>query len=230
MNSKMFLCNEDYTRFITKAAPQLRASRNPKSSFNMLLNVQASFKKINVDKIIPNDELVTGDFRDNFEFLQWFKKFFDANYDGKDYDASAPREGAQMVYGTAHAKASPSSDAAATAIQQKFPSITTTLTAHSTISSSVALGSVTKEPQTAISTVKKSNVNPTTATNQLRLCLGCKKTPFYRTIVTNRNRIHLGAESSTVFDTIVISYFESASSPYRITLIIDRLFKYNMEY
>ena len=25
-------------------------------------------------------------FQDNFEFVQWFKKFFDANYDGTDYE------------------------------------------------------------------------------------------------------------------------------------------------
>uniref|UniRef100_A0A1B0A8F9 Calponin-homology (CH) domain-containing protein n=1 Tax=Glossina pallidipes TaxID=7398 RepID=A0A1B0A8F9_GLOPL len=99
--------------------------------------LQASFKKINADKIIPIDELVTGDFQDNFEFLQWFKRFFDANYDGKDYDASAAREGVQMDYGTAYAKALASSDAAAIAIQQKFPSMTTASTAHSTVSSSV---------------------------------------------------------------------------------------------
>uniref|UniRef100_A0A1A9V8A0 EB1 C-terminal domain-containing protein n=1 Tax=Glossina austeni TaxID=7395 RepID=A0A1A9V8A0_GLOAU len=109
---------------------------------------------------------VAGDFQDNFEFLQWFKKFFDANYDGKDYDASAAREGAIMGYGTAHAKILPSSDAAATAIQQKFPSMMTALTAHSTVSPSVALGSVTQEPQRAVSIVRKSKVNSTTATNQ----------------------------------------------------------------
>ena len=28
-----------------------------------------------------------GRFQDNFEFVQWFKKFFDANYDGRPYDA-----------------------------------------------------------------------------------------------------------------------------------------------
>ena len=32
------------------------------------------------------DKLVKGRFQDNFEFLQWFKKFFDANYDGHPYD------------------------------------------------------------------------------------------------------------------------------------------------
>ncbi|XP_026544909.1 microtubule-associated protein RP/EB family member 1 [Notechis scutatus] len=43
--------------------------------------------------IIPVDKLVKGKFQDNFEFVQWFKKFFDANYDGKDYDPVAARQG-----------------------------------------------------------------------------------------------------------------------------------------
>lgn len=34
-----------------------------------------------------------GKFQDNFEFLQWFKKFFDANYDGRGYDAFNARGG-----------------------------------------------------------------------------------------------------------------------------------------
>ena len=38
------------------------------------------------------DKLVKGRFQDNFEFLQWFKKFFDANYDGHDYDPIAALE------------------------------------------------------------------------------------------------------------------------------------------
>jgi hypothetical protein len=36
---------------------------------------------------------VKGRFQDNFEFVQWFKKFFDANYDGREYDAVAVRGG-----------------------------------------------------------------------------------------------------------------------------------------
>lgn len=43
--------------------------------------------------------LIKGRFQDNFEFLQWFKKFFDANYDGREYDASAAREGLPMGLG-----------------------------------------------------------------------------------------------------------------------------------
>ncbi|KAM4521611.1 microtubule-associated protein RP/EB family member 3-like isoform 1-T3 [Odontesthes bonariensis] len=55
--------------------------------------LQASFKRMNVDKIIPVERLVKGKFQDNFEFLQWFKKFFDANYDGKEYDPVLMRQG-----------------------------------------------------------------------------------------------------------------------------------------
>ncbi|XP_076395627.1 microtubule-associated protein RP/EB family member 1 isoform X3 [Megachile rotundata] len=53
--------------------------------------LQGGFKKMNVDKVIPVDKLVKGRFQDNFEFLQWFKKFFDANYDGREYDAYEAR-------------------------------------------------------------------------------------------------------------------------------------------
>ncbi|XP_047435938.1 microtubule-associated protein RP/EB family member 1-like [Mugil cephalus] len=55
--------------------------------------LQVAFKKMGVDKIIPVDKLVKGKFQDNFEFVQWFKKFFDANYDGKDYDPVEARQG-----------------------------------------------------------------------------------------------------------------------------------------
>ncbi|XP_017839429.1 microtubule-associated protein RP/EB family member 1 isoform X5 [Drosophila busckii] len=69
--------------------------------------LQAGFKKMSVDKIIPIDKLIKGRFQDNFEFLQWFKKFFDANYDGRDYDASAVREGAPMGFGSGAVKSLP---------------------------------------------------------------------------------------------------------------------------
>ena len=47
-------------------------------------------------QIIPVDKLIKGKFQDNFEFVQWFKKFFDANYNGCEYDALAARDGAPM--------------------------------------------------------------------------------------------------------------------------------------
>ena len=46
---------------------------------------------MNVDKIVPVDRLVKGRFQDNFEFIQWFKKFFDANYNEQPNDSLASR-------------------------------------------------------------------------------------------------------------------------------------------
>ncbi|XP_037823167.1 LOW QUALITY PROTEIN: microtubule-associated protein RP/EB family member 1 [Lucilia sericata] len=61
--------------------------------------LQASFKKMSVDKIIPVDKLIKGRFQDNFEFLQWFKKFFDANYDGREYEPLIARGGIKLGNG-----------------------------------------------------------------------------------------------------------------------------------
>jgi len=58
--------------------------------------LQNTFKTVNVDKVIPVDRLVKGRFQDNFEFIQWFKKFFDANYGGQEYDALGSRGGEQV--------------------------------------------------------------------------------------------------------------------------------------
>ncbi|XP_032571658.1 microtubule-associated protein RP/EB family member 1 isoform X2 [Drosophila sechellia] len=64
--------------------------------------LQAGFKKMSVDKIIPVDKLIKGRFQDNFEFLQWFKKFFDANYDGREYDPVSQRGGVKLGNGNGH--------------------------------------------------------------------------------------------------------------------------------
>lgn len=42
-------------------------------------------------QIVPIDRLVKGRFQDNFEFLQWFKKFFDTNYTMNEYDPVGAR-------------------------------------------------------------------------------------------------------------------------------------------
>lgn len=52
-------------------------------------------------QIVPVDRLIKGRFQDNFEFIQWFKKFFDANYGGQDYDASGARGNVDMGAGKA---------------------------------------------------------------------------------------------------------------------------------
>ena len=40
------------------------------------------------------------------EFVQWFKKFFDANYGGQDYDALAMRGGEEVGSGGKPARVS----------------------------------------------------------------------------------------------------------------------------
>lgn len=58
--------------------------------------VQGAFEKTQVDKIIPVEKLAKGRFQDNFEFVQWFKKFFDANYDMHEYDPYVARGGESL--------------------------------------------------------------------------------------------------------------------------------------
>ena len=47
-----------------------------------------------------------GRFQDNFEFVQWFKKFFDANYTGDEYDPVSARGGLEIGVGKPGAPAS----------------------------------------------------------------------------------------------------------------------------
>ena len=53
------------------------------------------------------DKLIKGRFQDNFEFLQWFKKFFDANYQGQEYDAMEARGGIEVAGGPARGSRMP---------------------------------------------------------------------------------------------------------------------------
>lgn len=53
-------------------------------------------------QIVPVDKIIKGKFQDNFELLQWFKKFYDANSSGADYNALAARGGEPMGNGAIH--------------------------------------------------------------------------------------------------------------------------------
>jgi len=83
--------------------------------------LQAAFKKMQVDKIVPVDKLIKGRFQDNFEFIQWFKKFFDANYDGAPYDAVGARAGQGLGSTNGAARNIPSSRMAAPAPARNIP-------------------------------------------------------------------------------------------------------------
>merc|ERR1719213_224886 len=79
--------------------PLKRVKYNSKLEHEYITNfkiLQASFKKMNVDQIIEVDKLTKLKFQDNFEFLQWFKKFFDANYSGVEYSALEVRGGVRL--------------------------------------------------------------------------------------------------------------------------------------
>ncbi|KAJ7444451.1 calponin homology domain-containing protein [Mycena latifolia] len=56
--------------------------------------LQTVFKAKKIDKPIPVEGLMKCKMQDNLEFLQWLKKFWDANYSGEPYDAVARRKGA----------------------------------------------------------------------------------------------------------------------------------------
>ena len=80
-------------KFVTKFGTKSEYESLSIQNFKIL---QQAFKKMQVDKIIPLEKLSKGRFQDNFEFLQWFKKFFDANYDGQEYDPIAARDGLEL--------------------------------------------------------------------------------------------------------------------------------------
>ncbi|OWF39011.1 Microtubule-associated protein RP/EB family member 1 [Mizuhopecten yessoensis] len=58
--------------------------------------VQNAFTNLGINKDIPVERLVKGRFQDNYEFLVWFKKFFDANDDNRIYNAVEARFGLSL--------------------------------------------------------------------------------------------------------------------------------------
>ena len=63
------------------------------------------------------NRLVKGRFQDNFEFLQWFKKFFDSNYDGREYNAMEARGAVAIGAGTG----GPISTGSASTLNSRMP-------------------------------------------------------------------------------------------------------------
>jgi len=62
----------------------VKASMEHEYIYNFKI-LQAGLRKAGTDKIIPIDGLISGQFKDNLEFCQWFKAYFDANYGGGEY-------------------------------------------------------------------------------------------------------------------------------------------------
>jgi RP/EB family microtubule-associated protein len=74
-----------------------RVKMNAKHEYEYIANfkiLQNIFKAKKIDKPIPIEKLVKCKMQDNLEFLQWAKRFWDANYHGNGYDPVARRRGA----------------------------------------------------------------------------------------------------------------------------------------
>ncbi|TDG47864.1 hypothetical protein AWZ03_005645 [Drosophila navojoa] len=57
--------------------------------FHNMKLFQGALTRLKLDKTVPLDRLIKGRFQDNFEFLQWFKKFFDSQAPGLENIKSA---------------------------------------------------------------------------------------------------------------------------------------------
>jgi RP/EB family microtubule-associated protein len=54
--------------------------------------LQTAFSKLGIEKHVDVDRLVKGQYMDNLEFMQWFKRFFEMTVHEKgDYDAYGQR-------------------------------------------------------------------------------------------------------------------------------------------
>nr|GAT46926.1 predicted protein [Mycena chlorophos] len=76
--------------------PMARVKMNAKQEYEYLANykiMQGVFKAKKIDKPIPVEKLVKCKMQDNLEFLQWLKRFWEANYPGGEYDAVGRRKG-----------------------------------------------------------------------------------------------------------------------------------------
>ncbi|KAG9011780.1 hypothetical protein FRB90_007080 [Tulasnella sp. 427] len=76
--------------------PMGRVKMQAKHEYEFLANfkiLQNAFKAKKIDKPIPVEKLVKCKMQDNLEFLQWIRRFWDANSSGEPYDAAARRKG-----------------------------------------------------------------------------------------------------------------------------------------
>lgn len=78
------------------------SSEQEKDFVNNFLILQQGFKKHKVDKIIPIEKLVNGKFQDNYDFLIWFRLFYNANFKKMpdDYDVVKRRAHQPFIFGT----------------------------------------------------------------------------------------------------------------------------------
>ncbi len=60
--------------------PMHKVNWSAKQDFEFVANykiLQTCFSKLNIEKHVDVDRLISGRYMDNLEFMQWFKKFFE---------------------------------------------------------------------------------------------------------------------------------------------------------
>lgn len=82
--------------------PMAKVKFNVNTEYQYLNNfkiLQSCFMKHRIDRSVPVERLVKCKFQDNLEFLQWFKKYWDSNFPGHEYNAVERRKGQQVAAG-----------------------------------------------------------------------------------------------------------------------------------
>uniref|UniRef100_A0A0N4ZTQ5 Calponin-homology (CH) domain-containing protein n=1 Tax=Parastrongyloides trichosuri TaxID=131310 RepID=A0A0N4ZTQ5_PARTI len=161
-----------FTDLLFPGAIQLkRVKWNSRLELDWLANwklVQLSWKQLGIDKVVPVDRLIKGKFQDNFEFLQWFKKFFDANYEGHDYNPVEARNGEPLPAGGKGAN-TPNTSTTASRMPMKTSQASVSKPISMRTSSNYSVNSnasntTSKKPISSVSTPKvapTSRVQPT---------------------------------------------------------------------
>lgn len=79
-------------RLFPGSIPLHKIKWNSKSDLDHLQNwklVQHAWHDLGITKPVQVQVLMKGKFQDNFEFLQWFRRFYDHNNAGYEYDPLA---------------------------------------------------------------------------------------------------------------------------------------------
>lgn len=89
--------------------PMSRVRFNVNTEYAYIQNfkvLQNCFTRHGIERTVPIESLTKCKMQDNLEFLQWSKRFWDANFPGHEYDAVARRKGAGVSAPAAVAPAS----------------------------------------------------------------------------------------------------------------------------
>jgi microtubule-associated protein, RP/EB family len=122
--------------------PMSKVNWSANKDFEYVANykiLQTGFTKLNIDRHIDVDRLITGKYMDNLEFMQWFKRYFELTVsDVSGYDCIGQRSkgkgGAAMACGASKKSSVPIAvraakpqppTAPAAAVVKKTPTVTT---------------------------------------------------------------------------------------------------------